>query len=217
MARGLRHDGFTVTSLSTNSIDHQETLSMDPDVIIVNISQLSPEDESRWLEGSRALAPIIAILTMERLTELHLIGAVDDFVVSPSSAVEIAARVRRIIRQQNVTDGKQDMIQCGDLVIDPTRYEVMVGQQPVSLTYKEYELLRFLATHPNKVFTRDALLNQVWGYDYYGGARTVDVHIRRLRSKLEDATHSFIETVRNVGYRLRESRAAPGTPHLAGN
>ena len=79
----------------------------------------------------------------------------------------------------------------------------------MTLTYKEYELLRFLATNPDTVFTREALLNKVWGYDFYGGARTVDVHIRRLRSKIEDAHHSFIETVRNVGYRFR---AVPQDP-----
>ena len=77
-----------------------------------------------------------------------------------------------------------------------------VGGRPIDLTYKEVELLRFLATNQDKVFTREALLNRVWGYDFYGGARTVDVHIRRLRSKIEDRTHSFIETVRNVGYRF---------------
>jgi DNA-binding response OmpR family regulator len=74
---------------------------------------------------------------------------------------------------------------------------------PGKPTYKEYELLRFLATNPDTVFTRETLLNKVWGYDFYGGARTVDVHVRRLRSKIEDRSHSFIETVRNVGYRFR--------------
>ena len=89
-----------------------------------------------------------------------------------------------------------------DLVLDLGNYKVFVAGQLVTLTYKEYELLRFLAQNKDKVFTREALLNRVWGYDYYGGARTVDVHIRRLRSKLEDNEHTFIETVRNVGYRF---------------
>ena len=80
--------------------------------------------------------------------------------------------------------------------------KAFVGGRPMELTYKEYELLRFLATNRDKVFTREALLNRVWGYDFYGGARTVDVHIRRLRSKIEDGHHTFIETVRNVGYRF---------------
>jgi len=82
--------------------------------------------------------------------------------------------------------------------------EVTVDGRLVTLTFKEYELLRFLASNRGRVFTRDVLLNEVWGYDYYGGDRTVDVHIRRLRSKIEDSTHIFIETVRNIGYRFRK-------------
>ncbi|MBI4340972.1 MAG: winged helix-turn-helix transcriptional regulator [Candidatus Omnitrophica bacterium] len=92
----------------------------------------------------------------------------------------------------------------GALVIDFERYEVHVKGEPVDLTYKEFELLKFLATHPGKVFTREALLDKVWGYDYYGGTRTVDVHIRRLRSKIESRGATYIDTVRNVGYKFLE-------------
>ena len=87
--------------------------------------------------------------------------------------------------------------------MDLVNYTVHVAGRHVELTYKEYELLRFLATNRDRVFTRETLLNKVWGYDFYGGARTVDVHIRRLRSKIEDRHNVFIETVRNVGYRFR--------------
>ena len=90
-------------------------------------------------------------------------------------------------------------------MIDLARCEVSVNDEPVLLTFKEYELLKFLASNKDRVFTRESLLNKVWGYDYYGGDRTVDVHIRRLRSKIEDSTHTFIETVRNVGYKFRDS------------
>ena len=89
-------------------------------------------------------------------------------------------------------------------MIDIARCEVSVGGRLVMLTFKEYQLLKFLASNRGTVFTRDALLNKVWGYDFFGGDRTVDVHIRRLRSKIEDANHAFIETVRNIGYRFRE-------------
>jgi two-component system alkaline phosphatase synthesis response regulator PhoP len=95
------------------------------------------------------------------------------------------------------------VLRCGDLTIDLANYMVFVAGRQVNLTYKEYELLRFLAANADTVFTRETLLNKVWGYDFYGGARTVDVHVRRLRSKIEDRHHSFIETVRNVGYRFR--------------
>ena len=86
--------------------------------------------------------------------------------------------------------------------IDFERYEVHVHGEPIDLTYKEFELLKFLAMHPGKVFTREALLDKVWGYDYYGGTRTVDVHIRRLRSKIETGGAAYIDTVRNVGYKF---------------
>lgn len=89
-------------------------------------------------------------------------------------------------------------------MIDPAQCEVTLEGEVVELTFKEYELLRFLASNRGRVFTREALLNWVWGYDYYGGERTVDVHVRRLRSKIEDSKHVFIETVRNIGYRFKK-------------
>ena len=92
----------------------------------------------------------------------------------------------------------------GDLKIDQARCEVSVGEKLVSLTFKEYELLKFLVTNRGRVFTRESLLDKVWGFDYFGGDRTVDVHVRRLRSKIEDAEHSFIETVRGIGYRFKD-------------
>ena len=95
------------------------------------------------------------------------------------------------------------VIRAADLVIDPHRYDVHLAGRKVLLTFKEYELLKLLASTPGHVYSRDKLLDQVWGYQYFGGTRTVDVHVRRLRSKIEDATHTFIETVRNVGYRFR--------------
>jgi two-component system alkaline phosphatase synthesis response regulator PhoP len=98
----------------------------------------------------------------------------------------------------------EDVIRCGDLVIDSAKCEVSLSGKPIILTFKEYQLLKFLASNKEKVFTREALLNKVWGWDYYGGDRTVDVHIRRLRSKIEDINHSFIETIRNIGYRFRK-------------
>ena len=98
----------------------------------------------------------------------------------------------------------EDIIRCGDLVIDSVKCEVSLSGKPIILTFKEYQLLKFLASNKGKVFTREALLNKVWGWDYYGGDRTVDVHIRRLRSKIEDINHSFIETIRNIGYRFTE-------------
>jgi DNA-binding response OmpR family regulator len=126
--------------------------------------------------------------------------AADDFVLLPALPEELVARVRMAVKRR--TPEASDVIRAGELVMDLANYRVSVGGRVVELTYKEYELLRFLMQNPEKVLTREALLKRVWGYDYFGGSRTVDVHIRRLRSKLEDRGHTFIETIRNVGYRF---------------
>jgi len=148
--------------------------------------------------------PVIALLSKEALDRLDSGLIVDDFVVEPWDATEIVLRAKRILKKTGST-AKQELIECGDLTIDLAKYEVYVNNRPIELTFKEYELLRFLASNRGRVFTRESLLNEVWGYDYYGGDRTVDVHIRRLRSKIEDSTHTFIETVRNIGYKFKET------------
>ena len=131
----------------------------------------------------------------------------DDFIIPPYRPVEVALRIQRLIKRSRPDDAVAPL-KNGELTIDLARYEVTLSGRRVDLTFKEYELLRFLAASPGKVFTRETLLNRVWGYDYFGGTRTVDVHVRRLRSKIETTTGSFIETVRNVGYRFREFRNA---------
>ena len=144
----------------------------------------------------------LVVVRSDQLATLDFSAGFDDFIVYPALTEEIAARVRRAIWLKSGVES-DNTLRADDLHIDLANYKVYVAGRPVDLTYKEYELLRFLATNRDKVFTREALLNRVWGYDFYGGARTVDVHIRRLRSKIEDRTHVFIETVRNVGYRFR--------------
>ena len=143
----------------------------------------------------------LAVLRTDQLASFDVQQGFDDFIVYPAVADELLARVRRAIWLKSGVES-DNTLRAGDLMIDLANYKVYVGGRPIDLTYKEYELLRFLATNRDKVFTREALLNRVWGYDFYGGARTVDVHVRRLRSKIEDAQHTFIETVRNVGYRF---------------
>jgi DNA-binding response OmpR family regulator len=143
----------------------------------------------------------LAVLRSDQLPNFDFTTGFDDFIVHPALTDEIVARMKRAIWLRSGVES-DNVLRAGDLHVDLANYKVFVGGRPVDLTYKEYELLRFLATNRDKVFTREALLNRVWGYDFYGGARTVDVHIRRLRSKIEDRTHTFIETVRNVGYRF---------------
>lgn len=147
--------------------------------------------------------PVIALLSRGMLGRLDSSLGIDDFAVEPWDATEIAVRANRVLRKLD-SRNHEELIECGNLTIDQSKCEVSLGSKLVSLSFREYELLRFLASNRGKVFTRDALLNKVWGYDYYGGDRTVDVHIRRIRSKIEEKDSSFIETVRNIGYKFKE-------------
>jgi len=146
--------------------------------------------------------PVIALIEPGQLAAFDPAWELDDFVLAGAAPEEVLARVRQAVWKRHRIDTR-NVLKCGDLLMDLANYTVHVGGRPVELTYKEYELLRYLATNTGRVVTRETLLNKVWGYDFYGGARTVDVHIRRLRSKVEDRHNSFIETVRNVGYRFR--------------
>jgi DNA-binding response OmpR family regulator len=146
---------------------------------------------------------VIALMAREELPALDLGAGVDDFLLAPYSPEEMVARLKLLLWKNNRVDAEQ-LIKVGELVVDQAKYAVYIAGQPLELTFKEYELLRFLATHRGRVFTREALLNQVWGYDYYGGTRTVDVHVRRIRAKLGSAYEDLLETVRNVGYRFND-------------
>jgi DNA-binding response OmpR family regulator len=137
----------------------------------------------------------------EQVSGLDATWPADDFIVLPVAQDELLLRVRRAVWRKTGVD-TANVLRKEDLLLDLANYKVFVSEQPVSLTFKEFELLRFLMTNRGKVFTREALLNRVWGYEYFGGARTVDVHIRRLRAKIETGTTIYIETVRNVGYRF---------------
>ncbi len=153
--------------------------------------------------AQRGEAPaVIALLSPDQLAAFDPTQGFEDFLPSGATAAELCARVRQTLWKRQRVDSKH-LLKVGSLVMDLANYTVHVAGRPVELTFKEYELLCFLATNRGRVFTREALLNKVWGYDFYGGARTVDVHVRRLRSKIEDRHNTFIETVRNVGYRFK--------------
>jgi len=168
----------------------------------VTIVALSAKDLVSVTKRIKSLTrtPVLAVVPSELFDAANPRAGVDDFCDVTASGAELKARVRRLF---SVNPESGEVIRRGDLAIDTAMCEVSLGGQLIELTFKEYELLKFLATHPGRVHSRDVLLDRVWGYDYYGGDRTVDVHIRRLRSKIEDANHSFIDTVRNVGYRFR--------------
>jgi DNA-binding response OmpR family regulator len=208
-ARKLRAElaqrGFDCLIVPHNDGAIEKIVGQSPGVMLLDIDEATFDSEA-WdlaqrIRQERQL-PLIALVSREKLKGLD--SSVDDFVVKPWEPNEVTVRIKRILRQKGGIEG-EDIIKCGDLVIDLDKYEVSLNGKPIMLTFREYQLLKFLASNKGKVFTREALLNKVWGWDYYGGDRTVDVHIRRLRIKIEDPTHTFIETVRNIGYRLREN------------
>jgi DNA-binding response OmpR family regulator len=144
--------------------------------------------------------PLVLVLTEGGLTAVSPDWGVDDVVLEAAGPAEVDARIRLVIGR-SLEDTSSSKIQASGVVIDEASYSAKVHGRPLDLTFKEFELLRFFATHPSRVFTREQLLSEVWGYDYFGGTRTVDVHVRRLRAKLGDL-ESLIGTVRNVGYRF---------------
>ncbi len=144
--------------------------------------------------------PLMIVLTEGGLTAVSTDWGIDDVILDTAGPAEVDARIRLVI-DRAAQDASSSKIQASGVVIDEASYSAKVHGRPLDLTFKEFELLRFFATHPSRVFTREQLLSEVWGYDYFGGTRTVDVHVRRLRAKLGDL-ESLIGTVRNVGYRF---------------
>jgi len=168
----------------------------------LRVSTLDAARACRAVHEHRALkrAPLIAIVPEHEAPRLDLSLGLDDLILAPYRPTELAARLR-LIAWRRESESVPGAIRLGRLTLDEATYEAKISGLPVDLTLKEYQLLLFLAQHPNRVFTREELLDRVWGHDYYGGTRTVDVHVRRLRAKTEEAGE-LIETVRGVGYRL---------------
>jgi len=160
------------------------------------------------LTATGAGSPLLLVITEGGLTAVTAEWGIDDVILDAAGPAEVDARLRIAIGRQS-RDGGSSMIKASGVVIDEASYSAKVHGRTLDLTFKEFELLRFLAANPSRVFTREQLLSEVWGYDYFGGTRTVDVHVRRLRAKLGDM-ESLIGTVRNVGYRftLHEDEAA---------
>jgi DNA-binding response OmpR family regulator len=181
--------------------------SPQPDAVLVDArSDLAAAKATcRVLQTTGLGVPLFAVLTEGGLAAVTTEWGVDDVLLVTAGPAEIEARLRLAIgrlggaAEDNGSDG---VVRAGDLVIDPQTYSSKIKGRPLDLTYKEFELLRFLAQHPGRVFTRDQLLREVWGYDYFGGTRTVDVHVRRLRAKLGSEHEALIGTVRQVGYKF---------------
>src|SRR5215467_14477162 len=177
----------------------------------------------RVLHATGSGIPLIAVVTDAGLIALAADWGIDDLVLATAGPAEIEARLRLAVGKLGTsTSVDSATIRVGELTIDPDTYAARLKGRPLDLTYKEFELLKFLAQHPGRVFTRDQMLREVWGYDYFGGTRTVDVHVRRLRAKLGSEYEAMIGTVRQVGYKFvvppartlsdRERAAAPAQP-----
>ena len=148
--------------------------------------------------------PGMIILASEKdLSKLPLSLEFDELLLTSCKSQELAFRIKRILYQKNKL-ANQGIIKIGDLIIKLASYEVWMRNKKIDLTFKEYELLKYLASHRGRAFNRESLLNIIWGYDYYGGTRTVDVHVRRIRAKMGNEQEEYIKTVRGVGYKFRE-------------
>jgi DNA-binding response OmpR family regulator len=152
------------------------------------------------------LEPLLLLCTGAQLGDLELRDDLfDDFCLAPFHPRELEARLKHLFWRTG-RGTRPELIEYSGLLLNLETYQAAIDGRPLDLTYMEYELLKFLSSHPGKVFTRETLLSRVWGYEYYGGARTVDVHVRRLRAKLGEEHASLIQTVRSVGYRFGQSR-----------
>jgi len=170
------------------------------------------DPESAWAlcralrKRDEPLAPLLVLVSGSQLADLELRDELfDDFCLTPFHPRELEARLKHLFWKKG-GGTRPELVEYGVLALNLETYQATITGRPLDLTYMEYELLKFLAQHPGKVFTREILLSRVWGYEYYGGARTVDVHIRRLRAKLGEEHANLIQTVRSVGYRFGQSR-----------
>ena len=197
----LERAGFEVLVWAAGGEGEPDPHAM-PDVLTLDLRHRDVSTPVVLLEAWPH-AHVLGVVGPHQVAALDLRMGLEDFIVAPAPPEQFVARVQQILWRHGAATGR-NLLAAGDLLLDLANYQVFESGHPLALTYKEYELLRFLMTHAGAVFTREVLLNRVWGYDYYGGARTVDVHIRRVRSKLEPRCAEYIETVRNVGYRFRE-------------
>jgi DNA-binding response OmpR family regulator len=176
-----------------------------PDVVLVDSRPHLAEARSscRMVRAAGSRVPLLAVVAESSLVAVSADWGVDDVILTSAGPAEVEARLRLAVGRRDVADfAVSSTIRGGELTIDPVTYAAKLNGRTLDLTYKEFELLRFLAQHPGRVFTRAQLLREVWGYDYFGGTRTVDVHVRRLRAKMGPQYESMLGTVRQVGYKF---------------
>ena len=188
--------------LSVHSLAH--VLELEPEMVLVDAAENPGQGHAvlRALAEAGATPPVVAIVERADLERFDWHEVADELVYPGAPEAEL--RVRLAIRRRRHGAGAASVIRLGSLALDTDTYRVTAGGRPLDLTFTEFELLRFLAARPGRVFTRPTLLREVLGYDFYGGTRTVDVHVRRLRAKLGPEHEHLVETVRSVGYRAAE-------------
>ena len=211
----LRTTGFEAKGFSTAALFWEAVEEEQPELVLLDI-MLPDEDGLHILKRLRSnaeTADLPVIMLTAKSTEydrvLGLDSGADDYIPKPFGMMELVSRIKALLRRAS-RQNDEKIYNLDALYVDVKRHNVAVNGQEISLTYKEFELLKYLMQHPGHVFTRAQLLQEVWGYDYYGGTRTVDVHIRRLRAKLGGEYEHVIGTVRNVGYRFDPPEDALG-------
>lgn len=191
-------------TLQTVSPAQAEAGDLEGDLVLLDARQqlAQARDLCRRLQLEASPPPVMLLVDATALPLVSAEWGMADFVLDSAQPAEIDARIRLLTTET----GSSSIISCGPVTVDEAAYSVTVGGTPLELTYTEFELLKYLVMHPGRVLSREHLLSEVWGYDYYGGTRTVDVHVRRLRAKLGAEYDSHIGTVRNVGYRFIAKR-----------
>jgi len=182
-----------------------DVLALRPDILLVDAAENPGQGHAvlRAVREREAGPPTVAVIERRDLERFPWEDLADELLYPGAPEPEIRIRLAMLRRRTGRSEGS--VVRLGPLVLDVDSYAVTVAGRPLDLTYKEFELLRFLAVRPGRVFTRPTLLREAWGYDFYGGTRTVDVHVRRLRAKLGPEHESLVETVRGVGYRAADA------------
>ncbi len=201
-----KNTNFSISILPVTSSSVADAAKNEADLLIVNPKSSYLEITDLYYgfkkETHTQDVPIVLLMDEAEMKTADLPSGIQEVLYRPLRLPEAVMRIKHLFKRIHKVDQK-DLIQRGKLAIDVTKYEVRIADRKIDLTFTEFELLKFLCSNPGTVFTREVLLNKVWGYEYYGGTRTVDVHIRRLRSKIEGKSSTFIETVRNIGYKFR--------------
>lgn len=200
----LQEDGYIVHVSDSVEDTFEQFYSKTLDVIIVDVASWPEEGTSLYKSLRQSLETkdifTVIIVSMEHMNSIEFALGFDDFIIKESeNPQEVSWRIKQLLWRHSRLD-TENIIKVNDLRLDMNSYEVSIKGKRIYLTYKEYELLKFLVLNRGRVFTREVLLDRVWGYDNYAGTRTVDIHIQRLRTKLGEKSNTYIQTVRNVGY-----------------